>query len=483
MLAEPMCLRLPIMELLLCAVGLGAMPVTAQQGSSQQPEATNSIIESSPGWDSSHSIGSWIWAAETHDDQSCRFWKSFTIPKGASIKEARLRITADNSYTVALDGQSFGYGSEWRNVKEYDLTALLKPGPHVLTVSAYNDFDVAGVVAGLQIKLAGGKELQIGTDASWRVVPISERTWEQKIQANPEWKTAKVIAPFSNSRTWSITVNNGTVMNPPVLPVVEPFWREAWFQIALVLTCVVFFILSIYLVIRLMLQSHRQTVVKRERARFAMDLHDGLTGGLNRLVLLAETARNELPPESERWQHLTQVCEHTRGLIRTANETIWLINSQRDTLKDFAAYIAKYAETFFQPTSIRCRFDIEPELPELECDVGRRRNWFLAVKEALNNVLRHSGATEVRLTMKLRGDSLLIHIEDNGQGFDTASASEQGNGLRNMRNRARYAGGECCIVSETGNGCRVELAMPVHPSRWWLFNRRAEESPLTTNPN
>src|SRR6266536_5398450 len=48
-------------------------------------------------------VGSWIWADKTVDQQTCRFWRAFEIPPGV-IKEARLRVTADNSFSLFLDG-------------------------------------------------------------------------------------------------------------------------------------------------------------------------------------------------------------------------------------------------------------------------------------------------------------------------------------------------------------------------------------------
>jgi hypothetical protein len=461
-------------------IGLIVMAGLASPGRAAEAPAVIMDASQTSGWNSNYGVGSWIWAAETRDRQECRFWRSFTIPEGTTIQKAFLRITADNSYTVGLDGREFGRGSDWRSLIEYDVTALLKPGEHMLTVHGFNDFDKAGIVAGLQINLTDGHIIQIGTDESWRVVPLSERRWEKNFHANSEWKPAKVIVPFM-SGDWR-SPGYRIFLEPPTVPSEEPFWRAEWFQITLALTCGACIIICLYLASRLVLQSQRQTVVKRERARIAMDLHDGLTGGLNRLVLLAETARHNLAPESDRWQHLTQVCEHTRSLIQTTNETIWLINSKRDSIRDFASYVVKYAETFFQPTPIRCRFDIEQDLPSFHCDVGTRRNLFLAVKESVNNVLRHSGAAEVQLAIKLREGRLRIEVADNGRGFDAAVVGTEGNGLGNMRQRARDAGGECHIVSEPEKGCWVEFTVPLNPSRWHGFGRNPEKTQPAPQP-
>ena len=134
------------------------------------------------------------------------------------------------------------------------------------------------------------------------------------------------------------------------------------------------------------------------------------------------------------------VCEKARGLSRLMNEIIWMVNSKRDTFRDFTSYVCKYAETFLEATPIRCRFDVEEEMPDLPCDLGVRRNLFLGVKEALNNAVRHSGASEVLVQIRWREQQMVVAIEDNGHGFDPALDERQGNGLSNMIARAAEAG-------------------------------------------
>jgi signal transduction histidine kinase len=181
-----------------------------------------------------------------------------------------------------------------------------------------------------------------------------------------------------------------------------------------------------------------------------------------------------------------KLCEKARSLSRSMNEIIWGVNSQRDTLHAVASYICKYAETFLQTTSIRCRFDIEEEMSDLPCDMGMRRNLFLAVKEALNNAVQHSKATELVLSIHRQGQSVVVVMEDNGEGFDPALADQERNGLSSMRQRAAEAGGVCHVISQPGAGCRVEFVVPLvcatrlHSnllSRFW--KRRA---PLPATP-
>jgi signal transduction histidine kinase len=84
------------------------------------------------------------------------------------------------------------------------------------------------------------------------------------------------------------------------------------------------------------------------------------------------------------------------------------------------------------------------------------------VKEALNNIVKHSHATEVRLRACLEGDRLHLSLNDNGRGFEIAPENALSDGLRNMQQRLAEIGGTCRIQSVPGEGTSVfvELALP-----------------------
>ena len=61
--------------------------------------------------DPTNGLGSWIWGEKTLDNQTCQFWKVFEIPKASSVTKARLVMTADNEFTLYLDGRELGRGA------------------------------------------------------------------------------------------------------------------------------------------------------------------------------------------------------------------------------------------------------------------------------------------------------------------------------------------------------------------------------------
>jgi signal transduction histidine kinase len=406
-------------------------------------------------------VGDWIWADTTRDRQECHFARVFDVPAGTEVVSALLRITADNFYRVFLDGHLVGQGSDWRLLTEYDITRLVTPGRHVLAVSAENDFEFAGLLAGLRILLRDGREIEIPTNENWKLVPENAPSWPLT-KIDDTFAKVRVVRPFG---TW---MHPRVYKVPVALPEMTAFWQHRWFQVSLMVASATGLLGVLVLSGMLLLKRQSERVVRRERTRIAHDLHDNLGGGLTQLVLLGEAVRRELgevaaPSSGEK---LKRLCEQARLMGRNMKETVWLINSQHDTVSELASYLARYAETFFRDTSIRCRFAIDDNLPESPCGLGVRRNLLLGAKEAFNNALRHSGATKVELIVELRRSLLRIVVRDNGTGFDIKTISP-GEGLRNLQLRALEAGGQFLLRSNSGEGTAVEFLIPLaKPTHW-----------------
>ena len=96
----------------------------------------------------------------------------------------------------------------------------------------------------------------------------------------------------------------------------------------------------------------------------------------------------------------------------------------------------------------------------LRLPLAFRRRIFLIFKEAINNILRHAHPNKVILTIKKEKRQLLMTITDDGAGFDPAR-KHQGNGLRNMKERAASMNGDLLIVSAPASGTTVNLRAPI----------------------
>ena len=169
-------------------------------------------------------LGQWIWDTNAFDKQTVRFWKAFEIPAGGKISRATLHITVDNGYTLFLDGEEIGRGSDWRTVTEYDVTQLLAPGRHALGVEGFNDRLEGGLIFGMRIEFVGGRILEIISDASWLVAAGGGGKWNGKKQDELKSHPVRVVGPM-HTRPWEIWPY-GLAAVPPLHPVVVHFWQR-----------------------------------------------------------------------------------------------------------------------------------------------------------------------------------------------------------------------------------------------------------------
>jgi signal transduction histidine kinase len=131
-------------------------------------------------------------------------------------------------------------------------------------------------------------------------------------------------------------------------------------------------------------------------------------------------------------------------------------------------YISAFAEDFLRVAGIRCRMEVPGALPNLRIEAELRYNLFLAVKEALNNVVKHSRATEVWLRLKVEGSGFTLTIEDNGRGCHGEAGAKSilngdrlanGSGLHNLEKRLTSLGGRCVVRNGAGTGMRIEMTI------------------------
>jgi signal transduction histidine kinase len=205
-------------------------------------------------------------------------------------------------------------------------------------------------------------------------------------------------------------------------------------------------------------QTEYQRALEEERTRIASDLHDQLGATLTEIRFLGMTESRDLAVPPATRSTLVKVSEKSRQMVSSLDEIVWAINPANDSLPHLADYLCQVAEEFFSATDVRCRLDVDELLPSMPLTSEARHNLYLVVLEALNNIVKHSGATEAWLRIHWQYQTLHVIIEDNGCGFDKPLVVS-GNGLSNMRRRLEKIGGHFEIdrLPAAGTVCRISL--------------------------
>jgi signal transduction histidine kinase len=245
--------------------------------------------------------------------------------------------------------------------------------------------------------------------------------------------------------------------------VVVRFWQTWWFRGLAAILVLAGVGISVRVIEKRKYQfrlrhAEQERALEQERSRIAQDLHDELGSLLTRISLLGGLLHTDKENPGQVETHAGKISQAADQTVRALEEIVWAVRPGSDTLQSLVDYIAHFAIELFEGNATRCRLDLPPDLPARPLPPDVRHNIFLIVKESLTNVLKHAGASVVHLQIKTDGRTLKIVIADDGKGFDANSpASEQRNGLGNMRRRAEAVGGTLALTSEPGNGARVEF--------------------------
>ncbi len=197
-------------------------------------------------------------------------------------------------------------------------------------------------------------------------------------------------------------------------------------------------------------------VLESERTRISRDIHDNLGARLTEVIMLSDLVQRNKEKAEEVGEQVGRISDLVRETIRDLDGIVWAINPKNDFLDCLAAYICRYTERFLGVTTIRCRLDLD-ELPHQPLMSDVRHGLLSVVKEALNNVVKHSAASEVWVRLKMEDCAVTIYIEDNGKGFVSERSAGCGNGLSNMERRIRDLGGEFNLLSHAGEGTQVKI--------------------------
>jgi signal transduction histidine kinase len=219
----------------------------------------------------------------------------------------------------------------------------------------------------------------------------------------------------------------------------------------------------------------RQRAIETERGRIANDIHDDLGSGLTEIVILSQLVRNARPSAETIQADALKINSKARALTQSLDEIVWAMNLQNDTLDDFVTYACNFAQDYLELAEIRCRLVVPANLPHIPLTADIRHNLFMALKEMLNNIVKHADASEVWIKIEVEPEKFTVEVRDNGKGVHLDSTSNDGaavgaenivrssskDGLKNMRKRVENIGGLFRLQSESNQGTLIKLIIPL----------------------
>jgi len=205
-------------------------------------------------------------------------------------------------------------------------------------------------------------------------------------------------------------------------------------------------------------RRRRKRELTAMRTALARDLHDEIGSNLAALAVLSEYAldADEARANSrEDWSEVNRIARESTDSMR---EVLWLMGARAESGIDLANHLELVANRMLNGIEVHWKERVN-EVPS-SLSMEAKRQVFLFFKEALANVVRHSGTEKVELSTAVRNGSLQLTVRDFGRGF-AVETMRPGVGLKSLHERARVIGGVALVESTEGKGTRVSLAVPL----------------------
>ncbi len=193
------------------------------------------------------------------------------------------------------------------------------------------------------------------------------------------------------------------------------------------------------------------------RSRISQDIHDDISSELTRISWVSELAKAKM--KKDEYQDmpglLEKITDSSRETVTKLGEIIWTVNPQNDSLASLLAYMRSHINKFFADTAFSYTIDFPDTGVDVHMNPELKRNLYLVMKEALNNVVKYSGAKQVHIALQVDRGTYRFCINDDGRGIEEGVVQGGGNGLGNMRRRMESVQGCCAITSSAGNGTEI----------------------------
>jgi len=236
--------------------------------------------------------------------------------------------------------------------------------------------------------------------------------------------------------------------------IIPPVWKTWWFYVVgAVVICGL-----LYLFLRT--RYKHELAAEIGRSRIAKDLHDDMGSSLSTINILSEMAKTKIDtdiPSTKKF--INQISDNSNRIMESLDDIVWNIDTANASMENTLSRMREFAGNLLEARDISYTFKADETIRDIQLELGRRHDFFMIFKEAVNNLAKYSGCATVSIDISLRKNILVLQITDDGKGFENNQLFE-GNGLTNMQQRAGALKGILSIQSEVNQGTTVTLRIP-----------------------
>lgn len=218
------------------------------------------------------------------------------------------------------------------------------------------------------------------------------------------------------------------------------------------------------------LQNTENAIRKREeliqqRNEISNDLHDDIGASLSSLHVYSTVALNNVTDAESVKLYLQKIRTGVRNVMDKMGDVIWAVKSDDQTQTPLSAKLKNHFVEVLDASSITISYEFEEGVEDVLTGILARKNFLLIAKEAVNNIIKHSGATHIIIKLARTATTLIFQISDNGRGMRDFEF-EKGNGIGSMRYRAQQLQGNCELqnLPEPG-GLEITICVPIERAK------------------
>jgi signal transduction histidine kinase len=207
--------------------------------------------------------------------------------------------------------------------------------------------------------------------------------------------------------------------------------------------------------------QNQKLAISKIRHTISQDLHDDIGASLSSLQIYGAVAEKTFKTNPEKAiEMLHKISTQSKTVMENMNDIVWSMNTNHANTTSLEAKVKNYSVELLSDNNINFNCSIDPFIEPMLKSITAKRNILLIIREAMNNIAKYSKATDAALQISIVDKNVNITITDNGVGFDMSNG-KKGNGLWNMKQRAKELNGYFHINTSCNNGTSISITIPL----------------------
>jgi signal transduction histidine kinase len=207
--------------------------------------------------------------------------------------------------------------------------------------------------------------------------------------------------------------------------------------------------------------QNQKLAISKIRHTISQDLHDDIGASLSSLQIYGAVAEKTFKTNPEKAiEMLHKISTQSKTVMENMNDIVWSMNTNHANTTSLDAKVKNYSVELLSDNSINFNCSIDASIEPMLKSITAKRNILLIIREAMNNIAKYSKATDASLQISIVDKNVEITIADNGVGFDINNG-KKGNGLWNMKQRAKELNGNFDINTTHNNGTSLFITIPL----------------------